>query len=286
MSINNFPIPVETLASGLYIVSTPIGNLKDITLRAIHILSQVDFIACEDTRTSRTLLSHYNISTSKLLVYHDFSNEKQRQSIIEHLHNNHAVALISDAGTPLISDPGYKLVQACIDNNIQIFPIPGASALLAGLVVSGMPTDKFMFVGFIDHKNIDFPDNITTIGYVSCHDVIKTLQAIHQRFGNNVKISLSREITKIFEGTFYGSAEAIIGAINAKAKTDPKIMGGEWVIIMFKDAPKINLEAIKIAMIQMVKQYGVKQTVAMAVDIWAVPKKVLYQMALDINKDG
>jgi 16S rRNA (cytidine1402-2'-O)-methyltransferase len=139
------------MKAGLYVVATPIGNLGDITLRALDTLKACDIIACEDTRTSRKLLSAYSIA-KPLLSYHDHNADQARPKILQKIADGQAVALISDAGTPLISDPGYKLVRSCYETNLFVTIIPGASSVIAGLVLSGMPSDRFLFAGFADKK--------------------------------------------------------------------------------------------------------------------------------------
>ena len=139
------------LPAGLYIVATPIGNLRDITLRALDVLKAADVIACEDTRTSRTLLAHYGINTATV-PYHDHSDSRRRDALLDRVENGEAVALVSDAGTPLISDPGFKLVRAARERGLRVEPLPGASSVLAGLSASGSPTDRFLFAGFLPTK--------------------------------------------------------------------------------------------------------------------------------------
>ncbi|HEX2135132.1 MAG TPA: 16S rRNA (cytidine(1402)-2'-O)-methyltransferase, partial [Microvirga sp.] len=142
----------EPLGPGLYVVATPIGNLKDVTFRALSVLAAADAVLAEDTRVTKTLLAHYGITTP-LLAYHEHSSDAVRDRMIQRLHEGQALALVSDAGTPLVSDPGYKLVQAAIEAGLPVTPIPGPSAVMTALVVSGLPTDRFFFEGFLPPRS-------------------------------------------------------------------------------------------------------------------------------------
>lgn len=199
----------------LYIVPTPIGNLKDITLRAIETLKNVDFILAEDTRTSHKLLNHYEIQ-KKVLSFHQHNEHKIISSLIEKIKGN-TVALISDAGTPGISDAAYLLVRACIDNSIEVECLPGATALIPALVISGLPTSSFYFHGFLPHKKGRLKHleeiknkNITSILYESPHRLIKTLEQIILVFGEMEQVSVSRELTKLHEETIRGTANQVL----------------------------------------------------------------------------
>ncbi len=276
---------MASLSSGLYLVATPIGNLKDITLRALDVLRQADMVACEDTRTSRTLLNHYGIVPPRLIPYHDFSDERQRQRILQAIQGGAAVALISDAGTPLIADPGYKLVQACHDQGVPVIPIPGACAAVAGMMMAGLPTHRFLFVGFIGPKDLNWPRETTVVGYVACHDVPKVLSALQDHFGDQAHIALCREMTKMHEGTFRGSPQSVSEALSQRAAQDPKIMGGEWVLVAHIAAQVLDPQTLESDMKALVQTHGVKQAVALAQGMWDVPRKTLYTLALKVAKD-
>lgn len=192
----------------LYIVSTPIGNLEDITLRALRTLKEVDFVAAEDTRHSKILLNKYEINTP-LLSFHSYSSENKLQKIIELLKEGKNIALISDAGTPGISDPAYNLIQAALQNDIKISPIPGPSSLLAGLILSGLPMNRFLYIGFLPVKKgrqtllktlakQQNEDRKTIVIFESPHRLLKTLQQLQEYLGD-IKISACREMTKIHE---------------------------------------------------------------------------------------
>lgn len=219
----------------LYIVSTPIGNLKDITLRAIDLLKSVDLIVCEDTRVTGQLLKHLEI-LKKMVVVNDFNEDQRIGEIILNLKLGKNIALVSDAGTPLVSDPGYKLVREAIVQKIRVEPIPGASAILAALAVSGVPPDKFMFVGYLskkdgkrkaqlkDLKKIVDVVKTTFILYESPYRFVKTLNDIKSVFGD-IDIAICRELTKLHEEI---RREKVTESIEYFEKTNPK---GEFVIL-------------------------------------------------------
>lgn len=214
----------------LYIVATPIGNLKDITLRALETLKNVDVIVCEDTRVTSVLLTHYEIK-KPLIALNEFNEEQIVYEIIKKLEKQN-IALVSDAGTPLISDPGYKLVKTARDKGFSIVPIPGPSALIAALSVSGLPTDNFTFLGFLPKteskvkKNLEIGVTLkrTVIFYESPHRIIKTLEIMNNLFGD-IEVSISRELTKKFEEVRIGKISEHLERFTAKT---PK---GEFVVI-------------------------------------------------------
>jgi len=201
----------------LYVVSTPIGNLEDITLRAIRLLKEVDLVAAEDTRHTGLLLKHHGIK-NRLESYHDFNKEKKAPALIEELKSGRSVAVTSDAGTPGVSDPCYLLVKLAVQEKIKIVPIPGASALLSALVVSGLPTDRFAFEGFLPAKSGKrrkrleelHQEGRTLILYESPHRLLKTLQDISETLGER-KMVVARELTKKFEEIKRGTPEEIKG---------------------------------------------------------------------------
>ena len=224
--------------SKLFVVPTPIGNLKDITFRAVEILNQVDIILAEDTRTSSKLLNHYNIATP-MQSYHMYNEHKILNKIIDLLNQGNDLALISDAGTPGISDPGFLLVRSCVENNIQVECLPGPTALIPALINSGFPTDKFIFEGFLPVKKgrqtrLKFlaNENRTIVLYESPHKLVKTLADISNFFRDDVQISVSRELSKIFEQTLRGTPLEIIKHFESNK---PK---GEIVIIINSNTHK------------------------------------------------
>ena len=226
----------EIVQGALYLVSTPIGNLGDISYRAIHILKSVDLIAAEDTRVTSVLLRHYDIH-KKMLSYHSYNQKRQTPQIIKFLQEDLSVALVSDAGTPGISDPAYMLVQAALQNNIRIIPIPGASALLAALIVSGLPVNRFTFEGFLPVKKgrktkiKDLAvEERTIVFYESPHRILKTVNELKECWGNR-QCLMGREITKMFEEFYRGELSDL------SAYLSQKTIKGEIVLIV-DGAPK------------------------------------------------
>ncbi len=205
----------------LYLVATPIGNLGDITYRAVHILQHVDVIAAEDTRTSSVLLNHYQIKTP-MRSYHSYNIPRETPRLIELLKNGRSVALISDAGTPGISDPGYHLVQACIQNNIRIIPVPGPSAIITALIASGLPSHRFVFEGFLPQKKgrkkrIEqlVKEERTIILYESPHRILKTVREFYEQMGERPCV-MARELTKKFEEFFRGTLGELLKYLESK----------------------------------------------------------------------
>jgi len=216
----------------LYIVPTPIGNLNDITLRALEILKSVDLIIAEDTRKSGILLKHYQIS-KPLKSYHKFNEYRQLSRLINHLIEGKNLALISDAGTPLVSDPGYLLVREAIDKEISVQTLPGPTALVPALINSGLPTDKFVFEGFLPHKKgrrsqmeALVSEERTIIFYESPHRLLKTLNQLAEHLGELRQAAVSREISKVYEETIRGSLKFLIGYYSEKK------VKGEIVIVV------------------------------------------------------
>ena len=216
----------------LYIVPTPIGNLEDITLRAIRVLKEADLILAEDTRTSGKLLHHLEVKT-QMQSHHMHNEHKTVEAIIRRLKAGETIALISDAGTPAISDPGFLLTRACVENNIEVDCLPGATAFVPALVNSGLPNDKFVFEGFLPVKKgrqtrLTFlaDESRTMIFYESPHKLLKTLGNFVEYFGRDRQVSVSRELTKLYEETIRGTAEEVL-----KHYTD-KPPKGEIVIVV------------------------------------------------------
>lgn len=218
--------------SKLYLVPTPIGNLEDITFRAISVLKEVDYILAEDTRTSGKLLKHFEIDTP-MQSHHMHNEHKTVDTIVKRLQNGETFALISDAGTPAISDPGFLLSRACVQNDIDIECLPGATAFVPALVNSGLPNDKFVFEGFLPVKKgrqtrLKFlaEESRTMIFYESPHKLLKTLTHFSEYFGEDRQISVSRELTKLFEETKRGSIQEVLSYFTAKPAK------GEIVIVV------------------------------------------------------
>ncbi len=216
----------------LILVPTPIGNLKDMTIRALEILKDADLILAEDTRTSGILLKHFEIS-KPLQSYHIFNEHKTVARIIEELKKDKKIVLISDAGTPGISDPGFLIVRECVQNEIEVVCLPGASALIPALVVSGLPTDSFVFEGFLPVKKGRQTkltelksEKRTMVFYESPHRLLKTLENFIEYFGENRKVSVSREISKLHEETLRGTLSEILTIFASRS------IKGEIVIVL------------------------------------------------------
>lgn len=278
----------SNLAPGLYIVATPIGNLQDITIRAIETLKKVDLIYCEDKRQSSVLLSHHGIAKS-LLSYHEHNAEKVRPALIEKLQNGQVIALISDAGTPLISDPGYKLVTECHDEGIKVYTVPGPSAPIAALASSGLPSDHFYFGGFLPTKESErrrcfeemknFPH--TLIYFESPNRLLNTLEDVKEVLGNR-QVCVARELTKAFENIKRAPAEEVI-----KYYKEDGVLKGE-IVLLIKGAETIQeslTPAIEEALNLLLNSVSTKQASTLLAQITGLSKKLLYQKALEIRAD-
>lgn len=279
--------------SALYIVATPIGNLADISYRAIEVLKDVSIIAAEDTRHSAKLLQHYHISTP-LIPYHDHSDDNQTRRLLEKLRNGDDVALISDAGTPLISDPGYKLVREAREHGFAVVPVPGACALIAALCASGMPSDRFAFEGFPPAKSAARKavfDSVATetrslIFYESPHRIMESLTDMAEVFGCGRNVVLARELTKSYETFLSGSLDNLL----ARLTDDPNQQRGEMVIIVEgyradESADAIGAETEK-AMKILLKELPVKKAAAIAAQLYGEKKNKLYKWALENGAGG
>ena len=248
----------------LYIVSTPIGNLEDITQRAIRVLKEVSIIAAEDTRHTQKLLNHYQIETHQT-SYHDHNKEEKAELLISKLKEGKDAALVCDAGTPGVSDPGYYLIKRAIEENIKVVPVPGVSAVIAGLSVSGLPTDRFVFEGFLPQKKNARIERLkklekeerTIILYEAPHRFIKTLKDIHDILGNR-RMAVARELTKIHEEIVRGTVEEIIKAFEGK-----KIRGEVTIILEgAKREAEQKIEGIKEAIQRIINEEGVSRSEA------------------------
>lgn len=221
----------EILSSTLYLISTPIGNMEDITIRALNVFRDVNLIAAEDTRKTKFLLEHYHIQKD-LISYYEHNELKRIPELIEKLKSGKSIALVSDAGTPGISDPAYRLVKKAIEEGIRVVPIPGASAFLSALVVSGLPTDRFIFEGFLPHKkgrrarleNLK-EETRTIVFYESPHRILRTMKDILEIIDDR-DVAVARELTKKFEEIFRGKVSQAIEYFSSKQ------IRGEFVIVL------------------------------------------------------
>ncbi len=316
----------------LYIVATPIGNLSDMTPRAIDILKQVAIIACEDTRTSGRLLSHFGIHTksdgsdndssddknkldhknssedkessstddsitdkktkghNKLWAYHEHNSAIQTPKIIEMIQQGHSVALISDAGTPLVSDPGYQLVQAAHAAGVTVSPIAGVSAAIAALSVAGLPSDRFSFIGFLPAKTHGRQKQLTAlklrpetlIFYEAPHRIISSLEDMAEVFGSDRAVTFCRELTKTFETV----RKSTLGELIEFVKADDNQQRGEMVVVVAGDNAAQDDDDISVhdeLLQRLLEDLSVKKAAALGADITGVKKNALYQRLLELQ---
>tara|TARA_S200000501_G_scaffold339336_1_gene346848 strand:- start:224 stop:1066 length:843 start_codon:yes stop_codon:yes gene_type:complete len=276
---------MKFLNKSLYIVSTPIGNLDDITIRAIEVLKKSDIILCEDTRHSLKLLNHLNIKKN-LLPYHKFNEKKQSDKIIKYLNDGKILSLISDAGTPSISDPGRQLIQACIENDIKVIPIPGVSSVIASMSVSGFK-DQFLFYGFLPKKENELEKILSQLSQFSFSQVF-FIPAINinfylkkfKEFFPGRKLLIAKEITKLHENYFREDIDKI-----NMFKTPIK---GELTIVIseknIKDKIFDEKKIIKKAKV-FLKKYSLKDVVELLFESEKISKKKIYQICLNIKKN-
>ena len=268
----------------LYIVSTPIGNLEDITIRALEVLRSSDIVLCEDTRRSIKLLNHYKIK-KKLVSYHKFNEKKQTLNIIEYINQGKILSLVSDAGTPLLSDPGRILINQCIKNKIDIVPIPGVSSITTALSVSGF-NDKFLFYGFLPKTDGETSkvlselsnQEYTQIFFASAQKINMYLKKFREFFGGR-KIMIAKEITKIHE-SFYRNEINKIRLFDEKLK-------GELTIVISESNKKIPIDKEKIInkAKKYLKKYSLKDTVDLIIETEKINKKEIYNLCLKIKNE-
>ncbi|MDB5558091.1 MAG: rsmI [Enterovirga sp.] len=281
----------EPLPAGLYVVATPIGNLGDISLRALQTLAAADAVLAEDTRVTRTLLAHYGITTP-LVSYHEHSNDAVRERMVHRLRDGQALALVSDAGTPLVSDPGYRLVEAAIAEGLRVVPLPGPSAALAALVVSGLPTDRFFFEGFLPSKSAarrtrlaelaDIPG--TLVLYEAPHRLAESLADAAAVLGPRAA-SVARELTKLYETVRRGTLTDLAEAYGAEPQ--PK---GE-IVLLIAPATAETREAETRATMEdklrdAMRQHSVKDAAALVAGETGLPKRDVYARALALSRQA
>lgn len=274
-------MPVGTL----YLVATPIGNLEDITFRAVRVLKDVDVIACEDTRHTRLLLSHYGIATP-LVSYHEHNERRRAPELLARLRAGESVAIVSDAGMPALSDPGYTLIREAIDRGVPVVPVPGASAVTAALAVSGLPADHFVFVGFLPRtagarrralqEMAALP--WTLVMFEAPHRIERTLDDVRTTLGNR-PVALVRELTKRFEEVIRGSTDEVLERVRA---VPPK---GELTLVV-AGAPEraAGGEAEATAHLRRLLEQGstLREAVRTVAAVHRVPKRAAYRLALEI----
>ncbi|MBQ8671105.1 MAG: 16S rRNA (cytidine(1402)-2'-O)-methyltransferase [Alphaproteobacteria bacterium] len=275
------------LRNGLYIISTPIGNLGDISARALDILREIEVVACEDTRVSKKLFSLLGLDLHKKFIsYEDHSEEQKAQSLIDIIESGQAVALISDAGSPLISDPGYKLVRKCREQNIYVTAIPGACAVITALQISGLPTNRFMFAGFIPNKDKARQDlfgelknvDTTLVFYETAPRLLKTLATAEKIFTGREAV-VARELTKMYEESVCGSWKDLQ---NHFMETEPK---GEFVLMVAPPVQKeVALDDVRKILSQRLNETSLKTAVKEICAQYGLNKNEVYALALELKK--
>jgi 16S rRNA (cytidine1402-2'-O)-methyltransferase len=286
------PMSVSCITQGaIYIVATPIGNLGDISQRALETLTHVDIIFAEDTRNSRKLLSHYGIK-NKLSSLHQHNEAEKTQYIIGLLNDNLSVALISDAGTPLISDPGYRMVNILSQQGFSIIPIPGASAIITALSIAGLPTERFTFEGFLPSKpsarkaclEQNKQEVRTQVYYESSHRIQASINDFYTVFGAERKIVLARELTKLYEDIFRGTLAQLCEWIAA----NPMRKKGEFVLMLHgfvvEKKPDEHCISTQTLLTTLLSELPVKQAASIAAKLTGESKNGLYKQALQLNK--
>jgi len=282
---DNKTLPTEVPT--LYIVPTPIGNLGDITQRAIEVLSSVDLIAAEDTRHTGKLLSHFCIQT-KTFALHDHNEQQKAQVLVDKLLAGNSIALVSDAGTPLISDPGYHLVNQCRQAGVRVVPLPGACAVITALSASGLPSDRFSFEGFLPAKSKGRKDKFleiakaerTCVFYESPHRILDSLDDMLEILGAEREVVLARELTKTFE-TIQGMP---LGELIEWVKSDPNQQRGEMALLIhgYRAAVDDTLpEEVTRTLTILTKELPLKKAAAMTAEIYNLKKNALYKWGLE-----
>ncbi|MCU1789926.1 16S rRNA (cytidine(1402)-2'-O)-methyltransferase [Pectobacterium polaris] len=278
-------------ASTLYIVPTPIGNLGDITQRALAVLASVDLIAAEDTRHTGLLLQHFAIN-ARLFALHDHNEQQKADVLLAKLQSGQSIALVSDAGTPLINDPGYHLVRRCREAGVRVVPLPGACAAIAALSASGLPSDRFCYEGFLPAKTKGRKDKLRELGeetrtlifYESTHRLLDSLQDISEVLGAERYVVLAREITKTWE-SIHG---APVGELLAWVKEDENRRKGEMVLIVEGhqvDDSALSAEALR-TLTLLRAELPLKKAAALAAEIHGVKKNALYRYGLEQEGDS
>jgi len=274
------------MKSGIYIIATPIGNLKDITIRALDALKEVDLIVCEDTRVTAKLLSHYNLS-KKLMVYNDHSDNKVRDQILEEARTK-AIGLVSDAGTPLISDPGYKLIKQARLENIYITTLAGASSVISAITISGLPSDSFLFIGFLpqkeEAKRKEFKKyqglDTTIIFFERASRIVNSLEVALSIFGD-IEVSVVREISKVYEEVITNSLSEILNQLQGRE------LKGEIVVLLSNKPDENNAiseENLNDLLTKLLYDNRVKDAAAIASDLYKISKKSAYEKLLKLKK--
>ena len=276
----------QIINPGLYLVSTPIGNMEDITLRALNVLKKSAIILCEDTRRSGKLFSHFQIK-SKFLSYHKFNEKRVSNEIVDSIKKNKVISLISDAGTPAISDPGMILVNKCIEENLSVYPIPGSSAVTSAVSVSGF-SDQYLFYGFLTKKENELENVLKSLCSLD-YSIVFFIPASKinfyilkfKKYFSDRKIVIAKEMTKIHEEFIRGSVESI--------KNFPESLKGELTVVLSEKSKEKNIkneisESVKIVIKKMLKKYSHKDVVEFISKKENLPKKLIYDFCLKFKK--
>ena len=281
----------KSLRGCLYIIATPIGNFDDISLRAIKLFNFVDILLCEDTRKTKKLLSHLSINQKNLISYNDINAEKKRPFIIKQLLMNKNVGLVSDAGSPLISDPGYKLIQESYSNEIKVTHAPGPSSVLNAIILSGLPTNQFYFGGFVDSKKgnrekqfLSVKDyKMTGIWFDTCLRLKNTLETMYKVLGNR-KISIARELTKKYEEIISANLKDIKNVLKIREEKSIPLKG-EIVLIVagISQLPEFDIKKIRECIRNKLNTMSLKDTVELISTEERISKKLIYKEAIKIK---
>ena len=274
----------------LYIIATPIGNFDDISLRAIKLLKTVEILLCEDTRKTKKLLTHLNIKRKNLISYNDNNASNKRSQIINKLLSKTNIGIVSDAGTPLISDPGYKLVKECQLNNIKVTHAPGPSSVINGLILSGLPTNQFYFGGFVSSKKnqkkkqfMATQTNVMTgIWFDTCLRINNTLKVMQEVFGNR-KISIARELTKTYEEIITSNLNDAIKIVDKRKKDNNPLKGEVILILDGYVKEEFNIEVLSVIIKKKLKKLSLRDTVNEIITETKLPRRVVYNEAIKVR---
>ena len=267
-----------------YIIPSPIGNLDDITIRTINVIREVDFLVVENRVTTKKLLKNLKLETKKIFTYNDHSTKADRYNIISQLKKGLSGGIISEAGTPLISDPGYKLISELIVSNVNIISLPGPTALITALTGSGLPTDKFQFLGFLPKKNKELVVALdecsdffgTSIFYESPHRLMASLELIDQIFGSKAHLCVAKELTKLHENFFRGTPREVLQIFNEKKE----LIKGEFVLLIYFDKKDHDYSNADKVFQNLKSKISVKEISKLASDLTGINKNLLYKRFL------
>ena len=271
-----------------YIIPSPIGNLDDITIRAINVIKEVDFLVVENKLTTKKLLKNLKLETKKIFTYNDHSTKADRRNILSQLKEGLSGGIISDAGTPLISDPGYKLISELILSDVNIISLPGPTALITALTGSGLPTDKFQFLGFLPKKNKELVAALhecsdfsgTSIFYETPHRLMASLEIVDQIFGSKVHICVAKELTKLHENFFRGTPKEVLQIFNEKKE----LIKGEFVLLINFDEKECDYSNADKLFENLESKVSIRDISKLASDLTGINKNLLYKRFLSFSQ--